>query len=277
MATDRTSSGLGSKAKSRPEGKAVARRLLLVGDSPFIHALRQSLGRTGACKALSALSGAEGLRAARTTVPDAILLDAALPDLISSEVCRRLRADPITEAIPLILLTDASKRQGGGHRRGRRQASIVGTMHAPPEHDQTILTARLTAAPPAPWRSGLTAVRDRGRKGANLSRDGCSLTQPSRGEPLVASALPDSTSGRHCPCRVGPQPSEDPHPRWLTSSTATSGVQPSPPLSPSAGHSIPVSHNRLNFRLPGLREFTLTTRPLQVDFCLRLWGMFQDS
>ncbi len=199
-----TSGGFGSKAKPRPEGKAVLRRLLLVGDSPFIPALRQSLGRTGACKALSALSGAEGLRAARTTVPDAILLDAALPDLISSEVCRRLRADPITEAIPLILLTDTSKRQT---LEGTVEASAVASI--PMGIDavrllnmiQTILTTRLTrrTAPRASVALGVDyRCADRGGTGKtlNLSQDGMFIVTPNSpevGTELVLHfALPDS-------------------------------------------------------------------------------------
>jgi uncharacterized protein (TIGR02266 family) len=42
-------------------------------------------------------------------VPDAILLDADLPDLDGFEICRRLRADPVTEGIPVILLPGSHK------------------------------------------------------------------------------------------------------------------------------------------------------------------------
>ena len=109
MGTDRANGGQGNESKSAPEGKASPRRILLVGDKPLFVALRQSLLRSGASKVLVAVSGAEGLKVARTVPPDAILLDAELPDLDGVEVCRRLRLDPLTEAIPVILLTSSSK------------------------------------------------------------------------------------------------------------------------------------------------------------------------
>ena len=108
MGTDRVNGGQGNGSKSAQAGKASPRRILLVGDKPLFVSLRQSLLRSGASKVLVAVSGAEGLKVARTVPPDAILLDAELPDLDGAEVCRRLRVDPLTEAIPVILLTGSS-------------------------------------------------------------------------------------------------------------------------------------------------------------------------
>src|SRR5262245_4749965 len=48
-------------------------------------------------------SGAEALQLAAEH-PDLILLDAGLPDLDGFEVARRLKADPRTAAIPLLLV-----------------------------------------------------------------------------------------------------------------------------------------------------------------------------
>jgi len=109
MGTDRANGGQGNGSKSAQAGKASLRRILLVGDKPLFVALRQSLLRSGASKVLVAVNGAEGLKVARTVPPDAILLDAELPDLDGAEVCRRLRVDPLTEAIPVILLTAGSQ------------------------------------------------------------------------------------------------------------------------------------------------------------------------
>ena len=52
-----------------------------------------------------ASTGAEALSAARAHRPDIILLDLMLPDLQGSDVCRVLRADPATEATPIIMVT----------------------------------------------------------------------------------------------------------------------------------------------------------------------------
>jgi len=88
---------------------ALARRILLVGDKPLFATLRESLLRSGKSQVLLATSGVEGLRAAVAAVPDAILLDAELPDLDGFEISRRLRADPVTEDIPVILLPGSHK------------------------------------------------------------------------------------------------------------------------------------------------------------------------
>ncbi len=54
---------------------------------------------------LLAASGAEGLQRARQDQPDLILLDLMLPDMTGSDVLARLRADPLTEGIPVIILS----------------------------------------------------------------------------------------------------------------------------------------------------------------------------
>jgi two-component system alkaline phosphatase synthesis response regulator PhoP len=49
--------------------------------------------------------GEEGLRKAREIHPDLIVLDVMLPLMDGFEVCRRLKEDPATRRIPVILLT----------------------------------------------------------------------------------------------------------------------------------------------------------------------------
>jgi DNA-binding response OmpR family regulator len=53
-------------------------------------------------------NGAEGLRLARAAPPDLILLDVMLPGMDGFEVCRRLRQDPSTQTVPLVMLTARS-------------------------------------------------------------------------------------------------------------------------------------------------------------------------
>ena len=50
-------------------------------------------------------SGLEGLEKARRGSPGLVLLDLMLPDLDGLEVCRRLRKDPLTAALPVIMVT----------------------------------------------------------------------------------------------------------------------------------------------------------------------------
>ena len=52
-----------------------------------------------------ALDGAEGIAAATTESPDLILMDMSLPIVDGWEATRRLKAEPLTRAIPVIGLT----------------------------------------------------------------------------------------------------------------------------------------------------------------------------
>jgi two-component system cell cycle response regulator len=66
--------------------------------------LKVKLG--GACyETVQAGTGAGALALARTMRPDLALIDLRLPDMDGLELCRRLRADPATRAIPLIALS----------------------------------------------------------------------------------------------------------------------------------------------------------------------------
>ena len=52
-----------------------------------------------------ALSGPEGLELAASLLPDLILLDVVMPGMDGYEVCRRLKVDPATSAIPVVFVT----------------------------------------------------------------------------------------------------------------------------------------------------------------------------
>ena len=79
--------------------------LLLVDDNPTnLQVLYQTLGPTG-CKLLVAKNGETALAIAKKASPDLILLDIMMPGIDGFEVCRRLKADPATAAIPVIFLS----------------------------------------------------------------------------------------------------------------------------------------------------------------------------
>jgi two-component system phosphate regulon response regulator PhoB len=58
---------------------------------------------------LAAGDGNRALELARKYTPDLILLDVMLPGIEGTEVARRLRADPATDQIPIIMLTARSE------------------------------------------------------------------------------------------------------------------------------------------------------------------------
>jgi phosphate regulon transcriptional regulator PhoB len=83
----------------------MAPEVLVVEDEPDIRNLIVlHLAREG-FRCRTARGGGEALREARAANPDLIVLDLMLPELDGLEVCRRLRADAATAAIPIIMLT----------------------------------------------------------------------------------------------------------------------------------------------------------------------------
>jgi DNA-binding response OmpR family regulator len=83
----------------------VAPEVLVVEDEPDIRALIVlHLARDG-FRCRTAGTGVEALRAVRTTPPDLVILDLMLPELDGLDVCRRLRQDPLSVAMPIIMLT----------------------------------------------------------------------------------------------------------------------------------------------------------------------------
>jgi CheY-like chemotaxis protein len=61
-------------------------------------------------RTMPALQGLVGVELAREHVPELILLDLHLPDISGEEVLRRLRAEPRTAAIPVVVITADATR-----------------------------------------------------------------------------------------------------------------------------------------------------------------------
>lgn len=79
--------------------------VLVVDDEPdAVEVIEFNLKQAG-FDVSTAADGAEALRKARTQTPDLIVLDVMLPELDGFEVCKILRRDPATSAIPIIMLT----------------------------------------------------------------------------------------------------------------------------------------------------------------------------
>lgn len=89
----------------RDQGTAARRQtILVIDDQPInIRAVYQTL--SGDCDVLMATSGATGVAACRTHLPDLVLLDLLMPGMSGLEVAAQLKADPMTSAIPLLFVT----------------------------------------------------------------------------------------------------------------------------------------------------------------------------
>jgi phosphate regulon transcriptional regulator PhoB len=80
-------------------------RVLIVEDEPDIRELVvHHLKREGYQVSVAA-SGEEALRQVQASPPDLVLLDLMMPTMNGLEVCRRLRQDPVTASLPIVMLT----------------------------------------------------------------------------------------------------------------------------------------------------------------------------
>jgi putative two-component system response regulator len=85
------------------------RELVLVAEDDVANRalLGRLLDRAG-FRTVTVGDGRDALRAAADEEPDLVLLDVGLPGMSGLDVCRRLRADPRTVALPIILVTGQS-------------------------------------------------------------------------------------------------------------------------------------------------------------------------
>lgn len=80
-------------------------RILIIEDSTDIAELIAHYLQGAGHEITVVGNGAEGLRVARTQVPDAIVLDLMLPGMDGLHVCQALRGDRLTATVPIIMLT----------------------------------------------------------------------------------------------------------------------------------------------------------------------------
>jgi two-component system alkaline phosphatase synthesis response regulator PhoP len=80
-------------------------KVLVVDDEEYIqHILNFSFGAEG-YDVVTAGDGEEGIKKAKSEKPDIIVLDIMMPKMDGYEACKRLKTDPHTKNIPVILLT----------------------------------------------------------------------------------------------------------------------------------------------------------------------------
>ncbi len=100
----------GAVATSHAPVPADAPEVLVVEDNADMRRLLVDLvGREFRVRA--ARNGREGLEAARERHPDLVLTDVMMPEMSGTELCRVLKSDPATQAIPLMLVTSKAERE----------------------------------------------------------------------------------------------------------------------------------------------------------------------
>ncbi|WP_018871922.1 PleD family two-component system response regulator [Thioalkalivibrio sp. ALJ16] len=92
------------RKKSRQEA-ARGLRVLVVDDSRTVVALLVNMLRQNEMDAFGAANAEEGLERVREERPDLIFLDIILPGMTGFAMLRQLRRDPVTENVPVIMIS----------------------------------------------------------------------------------------------------------------------------------------------------------------------------
>jgi CheY-like chemotaxis protein len=87
------------------------KKILLVDDSQTILMMEQMILSKGPYELSVAQDGEEAVAKASAELPDLVLMDVVMPKLSGFEAVERLRAQPATRDIPIIMITTRSEAQ----------------------------------------------------------------------------------------------------------------------------------------------------------------------
>ena len=105
MSNNSTPEFAGNKELPAASGNPVRPVVLAVDDSPLNLELLVTYLQDVDCDVVVAGSGKDALEMAANVLPDLVLLDVMMPGMDGYEVCRRLKANPTTRLVPVVLVT----------------------------------------------------------------------------------------------------------------------------------------------------------------------------
>ena len=110
-----------------------ALRVVMIDDDPDLRKLiKLTLEFTAGWEVTTAPDGAEGLKTVEAVKPDAVVVDVMMPGMDGYEVCRRLKQNGDTAAIPVVLLT-ARKELDDSRLKASGVAGVVFKPFEPTE------------------------------------------------------------------------------------------------------------------------------------------------
>src|SRR5207247_9669094 len=94
----------GGPRDARPEMSAPA-KILVVDDTPQNVKLLADLLTAKGYAVVTASSGVQALEKVPKETPDLVLLDVVMPEMSGYEVCRKIRTNPATATLPVVMVT----------------------------------------------------------------------------------------------------------------------------------------------------------------------------
>jgi len=87
----------------------VDKKILVIEDDPStLRLIKYTLQQEG-YQVLTAANGLDGMRKAQSGEIDLIILDVLLPGVDGFEICHRLRADPQTSQLPILMISGKAR------------------------------------------------------------------------------------------------------------------------------------------------------------------------
>ena len=109
-------------------------KILITEDDPLMSRMYQKIFTFEKFEVELAANGEEGLEKARKVKPTLILLDVMMPKMNGLEVLEKLKADPETKAIPVVMLTNLAGQQDAETAMSKGAVKyIIKSEHEPKE------------------------------------------------------------------------------------------------------------------------------------------------
>ncbi|HHS97947.1 MAG TPA: response regulator [Chloroflexi bacterium] len=199
----------------------MARILVIDDNTDLLQMIRLLLEERGGHEAILAAEGEDGLRKAMENPPDLAIVDIMMPGMNGYEVCRRLRQEPATADIPIIVLT------ARGQEIDRRTAMEAGAdLHIPKPVTMSELLERVNELlargkrqPAAPLGGTIAFLSLRGGVGTTTLAVNLSLllAQQSEQKPCLIDLSPSSGN-------VALQLGLRPDPNWSALALLSTGI-----------------------------------------------------
>jgi DNA-binding response OmpR family regulator len=136
-------------------------KVLIIEDDPATSRLVDYSLRHQGYEVVTAANGLEGIRKAQTEAPDLVILDVMLPGINGYEICRRLRSNPATAKVSILMFS--AKAQETDKNTGEKAGAddYLTKPAAPAQIVETVerMLARKNAPPP-----GNTPVKEKAHR-----------------------------------------------------------------------------------------------------------------
>ena len=113
-------------------------RILVVDDDPTVRQVLSLQLESDGHQVSAAVDGESGLQAVQAQRPDLVVLDVMMPGLSGWDVLERLRSDPGSRRVPVLLLTarDLPDDRRRGYELGA--SAVLSKSYAPQELSDTV-------------------------------------------------------------------------------------------------------------------------------------------